>query len=124
LDKKTLKEDRDYLIKTFCSVFSDVSLWRGPRSWGLYLIGSSKPVKMDREKIEKAFSDPQFIADLTEVDASCDTAQKLLALQIPMTHSQIEQMVQNASLITDDYPFTEFPLWRWLGNKYFPPRQK
>jgi spermidine synthase len=124
LDGTTLDEDRDYLIKTFYSVFSEVSIWTGPRHWGLYLIGKSKPAEIDINKIEKAFTDPLFLADLTEVDNSCDTAQKLLALRIPMERRQIEHIVQNASLITDDYPFTEFPLWRWLKNRYFPPPSK
>ena len=124
VDRDMFNEECDYLIKTFCSVFSDVSLWKGPRSWGLYLIGKNTQINIDMKKIEKAFSDPRFVADLTEVDTVCSTPQKLVALHIPMERSQIEQKVQNASLITDDYPFTEFPLWRWLKNKYFSPQSE
>ncbi|MFA5252185.1 MAG: fused MFS/spermidine synthase [Phycisphaerae bacterium] len=122
LDATTLREDRDCLIKTFHSVFSDVSIWAGPQQWGLYLIGKVKTTDMDRNKIEKAFTDPKFLADITEVDNSCDTAQKLLAMQIHMKPELTEYIMQNASIITDDYPFTEFPLWRWLKNRYFPPK--
>ena len=121
LGPTTLNEDRDYLIKTFYSVFPDVSLWIGPRHWGLYLIGRVSPRDIDIPKIEKAFTAPKFLADITEVDRTCDTAQKLLGLRIYLEPRQMEDIMQNASLITDDYPFTEFPLWRYLKNKYLSP---
>jgi spermidine synthase len=124
LEASTLKEDGDYLIKTFHSVFPDMSVWRGPRNWGLYLIGRVGPRDIDIPKIEKAFTDKKFFDDITEVDNTCDSAQKLLDLQIPLTDSQLEQITQNASLITDDYPFTEFPLWRYLKHRYLQPHSK
>jgi spermidine synthase len=108
------------LVKTFCSVFPDVTLWAGPRHWGLYLVGRNKPVEIDKVKVEKAYLDPKIFADITEIGTNCDSAQKLLSLQIHMNHGQIERLVQEAPLITDDYPFTEFPLWRWL----FPPQSR
>ena len=119
--KATLKEDRDGLVKTFYSVFPDVSLWIGPWHWGVYLIGKIKPSDIDINKIEKAFTNPKILADLTEIDRSCDTAQKLLGLRIHLEPQQMEHIMQTASLITDDYPFTEFPLWRYLKKKYLSP---
>ena len=117
-----LSQDGDYLIKTFYSVFPDVSLWIGPRQWGIYLIGKIKPRDIDINKIEKAFTNPKFLQDITEVDRTCDTAKKLLGLQICTEPYQTEYITQNVSLITDDYPFTEFPLWRYLKKKYLQPQ--
>ena len=122
LQPTTLGQDRDGLIKTFHSVFPDMSIWAGPYQWGLYLIGRISPRDIDIPKIEKAFTDRKFLDDITETDNACDTAQKLLALQIPLTTSKVGKIIQNASLITDDYPFTEFPLWRYIKQKYFEPR--
>jgi spermidine synthase len=115
-------EDRDYLIKTFYSVFPDVSLWAGPRRWGMYLIGRVKPRSINIPEIKKAFTNPKILADLTEIDRSCDTTEKLLRLRIYLEPRQMEHIMQTASLITDDYPFTEFPLWRYLKKKYFQPQ--
>jgi spermidine synthase len=124
LNFQIMKEDRDYLIKTFRTVFPEVSLWQGPRKWGIYLLGSRKPLQIDLEKVNKTFSNHMFIADMTEIDNSCDTPEKLLAMYIPMNSDEIKYVVQDASLITDDYPFTEFPLWRWLKYKYFLSKPK
>jgi spermidine synthase len=121
MDSTIFKEDFNALIKTFCSVFPDVSLWQGPRQWGLYLIGRNKSVEVDVKKIERAFTNPEFLADITEFDNTCDTTQKFLAMRIPVETEQIKQQVQDASVITDDYPLTEFPLWRWLKKEYFQP---
>jgi spermidine synthase len=123
LDPTTLNADRDCLVKTFYSVFPNASMWVGPRHWGLYLIGRVNPGDINIPKIEKAFTDPKFLADITEVDNTCDTAQKLLDLQFPLKPHDVEQLTKNASLITDDYPFTEFPLWRYLKSTYFQPQK-
>lgn len=123
LSSDTLNEDRDYLIKTFLTAFPEVSLWKGPSKWGIYLIGSRKPIQIDPEKFKKAFANPQFLADMTEIDNSCDTPEKLLAIYVPMSRQQMAVAARDAAIITDDYPFTEFPLWRWLKHKYFAPGQ-
>ena len=119
----SLKEDTLYLIKTFHSVFPDMSVWRSPHGYGIYLIGKMKPSDIDINKIEKAFTNRRFLEDITELDTTCDTAQKLLGLKINMPPDMMQNILQNASLITDDYPFTEFPLWRYVKMKYFQPQQ-
>jgi hypothetical protein len=88
----------------------------------MYLIGRVKPRDINIPKIKQAFTNQKFLEDITEVDGTCDTAQKLLGLRIYLETHQIEDIMQTASLITDDYPFTEFPLWRYLKKKYFQPQ--
>jgi spermidine synthase len=119
-----LQEDTQYLIKTFHSVFPDMSIWLSPHGWGIYLIGKMKPSDIDVNKIEKAFTDRKFLEDVTEIDRTCDTAQKLLAMKANIPPDAMKNILQNASLITDDYPFTEFPLWRYVKMRYFQTQQK
>ena len=111
-----LKEDTHSLIKTFHSVFPEMSIWLSPHGWGIYLIGKMRPGDIDVNKIEKAFTNSKFLEDVTELDGICDTPQKLLAMRANIPPNAMEEILKNASLITDDYPFTEFPLWRYLGN--------
>lgn len=121
LDETMPDEDGYSLIKTFYSVFPSVSIWRGPRQWGMYLIGKMKPLDIDINKIKKAFTNQKLLNDIVEVDRTCDTAQKLLELQVRLQPHEIENILQNAPIITDDYPFTEFPMWRYLKKKYLKP---
>ena len=110
-------DDSMYLIKTFHSVFPDMSIWLSPHGFGIYLIGRTRPGEIDVAKIEKAFTDKDFLKDVTEIDTICDTPQKLLAMKAEIPPDQMQKILQNASLITDDYPFTEFPLWRYLKSR-------
>ena len=118
-----LKEDTYYLIKTFYSVFPDMSIWESPRGYGIYLMGRMKDSDIDKNKIEKAFTNSKFLEDITEFDGICDTPQKLLGMKVNMPPEMMKDILQNASLITDDYPFTEFPLWRYVKKWYLQSRQ-
>lgn len=118
-----LKEDTYYLIKTFHSVFPDMSIWVSPHNWGIYLMGKMKPSNIDVNKIEKAFTNSKFLEDVTELDRMCDTPQKLLGMKADIPPDTMKNILQNASLITDDYPFTEFPLWRYVKMRYLQSKQ-
>ncbi|MGO9568175.1 MAG: fused MFS/spermidine synthase [Desulfomonilaceae bacterium] len=116
------REDDVSLVKTFSSVFPHTSVWSGPSlkpGRGFYLIGTIKEITQDqfKENVAAAFKNDKIVADLREYDASCDTPEKLLNLML-LNESHIETIKhdRSLSLITDDYPLTEFFLWRY----YFP----
>ena len=119
----TPDEDCNYLVNTFYSVFPTASVWRGPRHRGMYLIGGAQPHIMDSNKVENAFKNRRFLADITEIDKTCDTAQKLLALQVNIPSQEIEKQIKSGFIIVDDYPFTEFPLWRYVKMRYLQGAQ-
>jgi hypothetical protein len=118
-----LEEDTYYLIKTFHSVFPDMSIWTSPHHLGIYLMGKMKPGNIDVNRIEKAFTNSKFLEDVTELDRMCDTPQKLLGMKTDIPPDTMKNILQNASLITDDYPFTEFPLWRYVKMRYLQSKQ-
>ncbi len=100
------------ILRTFTEVFEETSVWRGPHAWGYYYIGTVKKVPWDefKQKAENAFKQPAIVKDLVEYDESCSLPDRLYRLQI--SKSEIDGYRHEGSLITDDYPFTEFFLWR------------
>lgn len=103
------------VIRTFAAVFPHCTVWSGITAEGCYLLGKLKPMPADelQQRIKKAFQNPKMIADLKEYDDICATPEKLASL-LRMTEANVEVVKNNREipLITDDYPVTEFFLWR------------
>jgi spermidine synthase len=117
------RQDNLSICKTFYSVFSNMTVWNGPRHWGFYLFGTPAPTNVDGSKIEQAFTNPRLIEDLSEYDSVCVTSSQLLNLFTLRDGDNMDSITKTASIITDNYPYTEFPLWRYLlsreGNAAF-----
>ncbi len=108
---------KDYLslIKTFGLVFSNTTVWAGPNGWGLYVVGPLRYLPSDelRSRINDAFDDPKIVNDLLEYDRSCVSADQLFSL-LMFDNLDVKAITENPEidLITDDFPLTEFFLWR------------
>ncbi|MGA2093933.1 MAG: fused MFS/spermidine synthase [Sedimentisphaerales bacterium] len=111
------REDNLAIYKTFNSVFSNMTIWKGPRGWGFYLFGTLRPTSIDGAKIEGAFTNPLLVKDLSEYDDVCVTSRQLLKLYMLRDGNDLERVTKTAPIITDNYPYTEFPLWRDLFNR-------
>jgi spermidine synthase len=111
------EEDTLSILKTFYSVFPNMTVWEGPHGPGLYIIGTLAETRIDKSKIEQAFTNPRLLEDLSEYDNSCVTSSQLLNLLILQEKSDIENVTRGAVIITDNFPYTEFPLWRYLLRK-------
>ncbi len=110
------RENCLYMLKTFYSVFPNMTVWRGPHNWGFYIVGTLTETKIDKSEIEQAFENPRLLKDLSEYDNSCVTSSQLLNLLLLQDKHHIEDATRNASIITDNFPYTEFPLWRYLSH--------
>lgn len=93
-------------------------VWSGPRGWGLYFIGTNGDIswKTFQQNIQKTFTDPNIINDLSEYDDSCVTPQQLNHLLL-WNKDEVEKVGRDGVLVTDNFPYTEFPLWRYLRKK-------
>jgi spermidine synthase len=111
------QQDNLYICKTFYSVFKNMTLWEGPHKWGFYLLGTSAPTNVDQSKIEHAFTNPRLVNDLSEIDNVCITSEQLLSRFIMRDGKGLDDLTKTASIITDNYPYTEFPLWRYLLSR-------
>lgn len=113
-----------YILKTFYSVFPNMTVWNGPHNWGFYIIGTLNQTNIDKAKIEQAFTNPKLLKDLSEFDNSCTTSSRLLNLLFLQKKDRIENITRDALIITDNFPYTEFPLWRYLLHHRKRPTQK
>jgi len=109
------KSEVDMILRTYATVFPFVSVWYGPTYRGFYLIGTLRPVNDVEARVRRGFTDPTAVSDLTEWDDSCSTADKVLSLRV-CDRDGLLAFTGTQPVITDDRPFTEFPLWRALLN--------
>lgn len=112
-DAGATDDDLSYILKSFYCVFPDMTVWIGPRGWGFYIIGTLKETSVDKSKIERYFKNPRFLKDLSEYDKSCPTSSQLTNLLVA-DKNDVGKFTKNALILTDNFPYTEFPLWRHL----------
>lgn len=110
-----LGEDIFSFIKTFGRVFPNTTVWAGPHGWGVYLIGTLRyvPSQEMRKNIDDAFNHADIVNDLIEYDKSCASADQLLSL-LKFDNLDVQAISEKPEidLITDNFPLTEFFLWR------------
>jgi spermidine synthase len=113
------------MIRTFASVFPDATIWSGPNLWGYHLIGTMHRVDWDRfdRRLAAFYADSALHRDVVEWESSVITSDRLRALLI-WQPEQLDSLTAGAPLNTDNFPFTEFPLWRYAfgGQRLWHPR--
>jgi spermidine synthase len=103
------------IMKTFRNVFPEATLWGGIKMPGFYLIGGHGPLLLTPEKLDMIVDKMRQIDDLGEWDAAYKERNVLKNLYL-LGPDQFALLVQDADEVTDDHPFTEFPLWRSIMN--------
>ncbi len=103
------------ILRTFVEVFPHVSAWRGPdlSLEGIFLLGGRRPPGRGEERIRQGYGQAAVVADLTEWDSVWDRPEKILDLYVAEGRD-LRGLVSGSPVITDDRPYTEFPLWRAL----------
>jgi spermidine synthase len=112
------------ILRTYVEAFPHVTVWGGPGpeggSMGFYLIGSQEPIEGVERKVRDGFRNPAVVADLVEWGRECDSPEKVLGLYLA-DERPLRGLLADAPVITDDRPYTEFPLLRTLrgGSRYY-----
>ncbi len=112
------KTEVKMILRTFMDVFPHVSVWTGPEPhrdvMGFYLLGTRRPLQNVEENLRRGFAPAHVSEDLAEWGGhNCDTPEKLLALYV-CDEKELRAFLAASPVITDDRPYTEFPLWRAL----------
>ena len=124
------------IMKTYVKVFPAASVWRGPRYGGFYMIGSGSLPDTSLSRFREALSDPRVNADINEWEPDPVRPEDIGGLFL-LDATMLGYFTAGAHIITDNNPYTEFPLWRgfsdttsryqldaqWLTrwrNKHFP----
>ena len=68
------------------------------------------------------FANPKVVEDLGEYDTTCLSPDQLYR-SLLWYEDEVEIGARDGILITDDFPLTEFPLWRYLfsGQEMWTP---
>jgi spermidine synthase len=117
----TVDEFLDH-VRTFRAVFPNVIVAFGPGGYGFFLIGSDQPLQFTDENIRNILARPGILEDISSaydspaktVDGWAERIPQLIWIQ----GDQVEQVVGEGPLITDDRPLPEYWLLRRLfGDK-------
>jgi spermidine synthase len=103
------------IMKTYLNVFPKASVWRGPRYGGFFMIGSSASVDTSEASFREALSDSSVAQDLNEWEPRKVRPEDMCGMFL-LDASMLEQFTKTAKVITDNNPYTEFPLWRSLSD--------
>lgn len=105
------------IMKTFQTVFPNAQVWRGIQYPGFYLLGSVEPLKVNPERFRRAYQDKDILNDITEWDTLVSTPEAMLGLYL-LSPAELSAFVRGEPIITDNHPYTEFPLWRQTFHPY------
>ena len=105
------------IMRTFVNVFPGTSLWGGFDLPGFFLIGGHRSFGQTDESLNRLAQRLKKIRDLSEWKKDYQNANAIKQLYL-LGPEDLRNWVKNITEITDDHPFTEFPLWRGVltGN--------
>ncbi len=119
----TVDEFLDH-VRTFKKVFPHVIIAFGPGGYGFFLIGSDEPLKFTDENIRNVLARPGILEDISSAyDSPAKTADEW-AEKIPslvwIEGDDVDRIVGDGPLITDDRPLPEYWLLRRLFGDHSP----
>ncbi|MFL5673575.1 MAG: fused MFS/spermidine synthase, partial [Chloroflexota bacterium] len=105
-------------IRTFTSVYPEVTLVKGAGGYGVYMLGSSRPITFDEANIRAILARPGVLEDISSaydspaktVDAWVDVIKRQTWLSGEAAHT----VAGPGPIVTDDRPRTEYFLLRRL----------
>jgi spermidine synthase len=106
------------LVKTFMSVFPHTTVWSGVYRFGIYLIGSNKEISIDLPSLAKRMENPLIRNDLKKSLKHKTAIDSTFILSLFLFDQQTAwDFVKDAPVLTDDHPYTEYPLLTWWKDK-------
>jgi spermidine synthase len=103
------------VMSTFKHVFLHATCWKGFGYPGFFLIGQKKKLTIPYDRFEEAFKNPKIMNDINELGDAINESDMLTNLFL-LDEKDFHDYIQDEKIITDDHPYTEFPLWRIIFN--------
>ena len=112
-------------IRTFAAVFPEVTLVKGAGGYGVYMLGSSRPITFDEANIRAVLARPGVLEDISSAyDSPAKTVDdwvEVIARQTWLTgDAGRRRRPATARSITDDRPRPEYFLLRRLFGNGLP----
>jgi spermidine synthase len=105
-------------IRTFASVFEEVTLVKGPGGWGFYMLGSSEPIAFPEADARAILARPGVLDDISSAfDSPAKTVDDWVGVidrQTWMSGDAARTYAGPGPFITDDRPRPEYFLLRRL----------
>ncbi len=105
------------IMKSYLEVFPEASLWGALEFKGVYLLGGHRSMKQSPEQVAQLADKLSQIKELGEWTTSYRDPAQLRKLYL-LDASGLGRLVEGVRAVTDDMPYTEFPIWR----QNFDPR--
>lgn len=115
-------------VRTFRSVFPEVTLAFGPGGYGVFMLGSAEPVELAPAGVEQVLARPGVVEDLSgaadaPVQGEAAWAELIPSLVVAQGDA-VRRVTGDGPVITDDRPSTEYFLIRRLlhpGDELMSP---
>jgi spermidine synthase len=108
-------------VRTFRSVYPEVTLSFGPAGYGIFMFGTSEPVTFDDAQIREVLSRPGVADDLAAAADTTVTSIEdwvdLIPTLVIASGADIASAVGPGNIITDDRPLTEYFLLRRMADQ-------
>ncbi len=113
------------IMKTFVSVFPNASVWRGLAlpAPGFFMMGYKNEDAPSGNEFVNVDDPTEILNDLNEWEPMFSSVESLRGLFL-MKPQSLVGFVRDEPIITDDRPYTEFPLWRSIFNPRYDERLK
>ncbi len=99
------------IMKTFVNVFPGACLWGGIEYPGLFLTGGLHDMSQTRASLDRISGEISRIPEMGEWTSTYASSDSVAALFL-MSPEQLVQFLDGDRVITDNNPYTEFPIWR------------
>ena len=103
------------IMKTFLTVFPEVTVYGGIKDPGEIMIGRLSKQPIDTARFIAAEKDSAIMHDMNEWGMMFKSPVDMLNEKI-LDRDQLEKIVANDKVISDNHPYTEFPMWRLKFN--------
>ncbi|MBD3271139.1 MAG: hypothetical protein GF384_01210 [Elusimicrobia bacterium] len=111
IPSNTLEDEVMSILKSYHTVFPHTLVLSGITGGGYYCLGSRSPIPFDHKKISSYLARPEIHHDMIEFNRLCTTAEDVEALFM-WDSDTIGSLTEPFPMVTDDFPYTEFPIWR------------
>jgi spermidine synthase len=106
------------LVKTFINVFPHTTVWSGVYRFGIYLLGSNQEMQIDLPSLARRIQNPLIQKDLKQsIKHPINIDDQFILNLFLFDKKTAWDFVKDASILTDDHPYTEYPLLTWWKDK-------
>jgi spermidine synthase len=103
------------VMRSFLEVFPEMSLWGSLGYPGFFLIGGHQSMHQTPEQVAAIAKKLSTIPDLLEWKINADYSQPAEVERLYMLDGPgLRPYLEGVPVVSDDHPYTEFPLWRRL----------